>query len=368
MLTEFITKDPNGNGKADEMGMVGSANIARGDIPSWLINNFIYYHDTYMFNCTDDGEIYLPYDRDEYREGLRYVNGMFEQGLLPELTWTIKETSELPAIFTPADEVAKIGVWAGYPSLRTTQDNPVLLEYVPLPPLEGAQPALNPKSVVFYSLLSGDTEYPEEAFEILYALSTWDGRIRMTKGEEGVAWGWTDANPDCTSCHGKGGRGDGKSVVILNDDAKSGQTDSTFANQSCLIDYVRDPELYPEHENLDLSPYHICDKPDDGVIDWLEYRSQIHVDRGNYYYAAAMANNPKNMVYKVVYSNEENEQMGTAKTDILTYAKEMRAKFISGELDVSDDAAWDAYVKNIHNLGWDNAIAAAQSAWDRINK
>ena len=51
----------------------------------------------------------------------------------------------------------------------------MLLEYVPLPPLEGAQPALNPKSVVFSPLLSGDTEYPEEAFEILYLLSTPEG-------------------------------------------------------------------------------------------------------------------------------------------------------------------------------------------------
>ena len=368
VLSEFISKDPNGNGKADELGMVGSVNIARGDIPTWLINNFIYYHDTYMFNCTDDGEIYLPYDRDEYRAGLSYVNGMFEQGLLPELSWTIKDTAELPALFSPVDEVAKIGVWAGYPSLRTTPENATLWEYQPLLPLEGAMPSINPKSVSFQSLISGDTEYPEEAFEILYLLSTWDGRIRMTKGEEGVDWGWTDANPDCTGCLGKGGRGDGKSVIILNPDAKAGQTDSTFANQSCLIDYTHDPELYPEHREMhDLSPYHICDEPDDGVTTWIEYRSDIHYAHGNGYYAAAMANNPKNMVYKLAYTTEELDQMGTAKTDIITYVKEMRAKFICGELDVDNDAVWQNYVDTVHKLGWDDAIAAAQSAWDRTN-
>ena len=366
VLTEFITKDPNGNGKADEMGMVGSANIARGDIPTWLINNFIYYHDTYMFNATDDGEIYLPYDRDEYREGLRYVNGMFEQGLLPELTWTIKEASELPALFTPADEVAKIGVWAGYPSLRTTVDNATLWEYQPLLPLEGAQPSVNPKSITFHSLISGDSEHPEEAFEVLYALSTWDGRIRLTKGEEGVDWGWADAYPDCPWCLGKGGRGDGKQVVILNEDAYSGQTDSTFANQSCLIDFTCNCE--PGHEVHDISPYHRCEEPDDGVTTWIEYRSEIHQAHGNGYYAAAMANNPKNMVYKLAYTAEELDQMGTAKADILTYVKEMRAKFICGELDVDDDAVWQNYVNTVHKLGWDNAIAATQSAYDRLNK
>ncbi len=368
VLSEFITKDPNGNGKADEMGMVGSVNIARGDIPTWLINNYIYYHDKYMFNCTDDGEIYIPYDQDAYREGLSYVNGMFEQGLLPELTWTIKESSELPAIFTPADEVAKVGVWAGYASLRTTQDNPTLWEYVPLLPLEGAQPAFNPLSITYYSLIAGDSEHPAEAFEILYLLSTPEGVRRMTRGEEGTDWVWEDCSPDCDQCFGKGIHGDGKAMKILNPDAKSGQTDTTFANQSCLIDFVYDPILYPEHLGTRDVPFsHVVFEPDDGVTTWLEYRNQIHIDHGYGYADVAKANNPKNMVYSLSYTEEETDLLGNAMTDIVTYAKEMRAKFVTGELDVTDDAVWQNYVDTIHTLGWDNAIAAAQSAWDRMN-
>ena len=366
VLTEFVTKDPNGNGKPDEMGMVGSANIARGDIATWLINNFIYYHDTYMFNCTDDGEIYLPYDRDEYREGLRYVNGMFKQGLLPELTWTIKESSELPALFSPADNVSKIGVWAGYAQLRTTQDNPTLYEYEPLPPLEGAQPALNPLAVYYYSLISGDTEYPEEAFEILYLLSSPEGYIRMASGAEGEDWEWVPEEPNCPECGGKGYNGTGMMVNILNDDAYAGQTDSTFANISCQITYEYDPLNVPEHAERDVPITHGYE-PDDGEVTWTEYRNEMHKAHGRLYNAAAAANNPKNMVYKLAYTAEEVEQIGNAKTDILTYAKEMRAKFICGELDVNDDAVWQNYVNTIHNLGWDNAIAATQTAWDRMN-
>ncbi len=368
VLTEFVTKDPNGNGKADEMGMVGSVGIARGDIPTWLINNYIYYHDTYMFNATDDGEIYLPYDRDEYREGIAWVNSLYEKGLLPELTWTIKEASELPALFTPADEVAKIGVWAGYASLRTTTDNPVLWEYAPLLPLEGAQPAFNPLAITYYSLISGESEHPAEAFELLYLLSTPEGVRRMTKGEEGVDWEWVDCPPECDQCFGKGTHGDGKAVKKLNDDAYAGQTDSTFSNQTCLIDFVYDPILYPEHLGTRDVPFgHEVFEPDDGVTSWAEYRNQIHKDHGYGYADVANANNPKNMVYKVSYNVEEAEQLGNAKTDILTYAKEMRAKFITGELDVTDDAVWQNYVDTIHSLGWDNAIAVTQTAWDRMN-
>ena len=368
VLNEFVTKDPNGNGKADEMGMVGSANIARGDIATWLINNFIYYHDTYMFNCTDDGEIYLPYDRDEYRAGLSYVNGMFKQGLLPELTWTIKDTSELPALFTPADEVAKIGVWAGYASLRTTQDNAVLWEYEPLLPLETAQPAINPLDCYFYSLISGDTEYPEEAFEILYLLSTPEGQLRMGNGAEGEDWIWIDADPNCPECHGKGYNGSGKIPDVINTEAYTGQTDSTFSNVSCNISYAYDPVNFPEHATTrDIPLAHSCDEPDDGVDTWVEYRDKMHRAHGAGYVAHAEANNPKNLVYKLIYTADEVALTGNAKTDILSYAKEMRAKFISGELDVNDDAVWNNYVTTIHSMGWDNAVTAAQSAWDRMN-
>ena len=368
VLTEFITKDPNGNGKSDELGMVGTVNIARSDIPTWLINNYIYLNDTYMFNCDDEGNIYLPYDQDGYREGLAYANRLFEKGLLPELTWTIKEASELPALFTPADEVSKIGVWAGYPSLRTTENNPTLWEYQPLLPLEGAQPAVNPVSVYFVSHVSGESEHPEEAFELLYLLSTPEGVRRMKNGEEGVDWVWEDCPPECDVCFGEGTHGDGKAMKILNSEAYSGQTDSTFSNQSCLIGWEYDVKTYPERRGVRDIPFtHTVYEPEDDVITWREYRSEIHSAHGYGYKDVADANNPKNMVFKLVYSQEETELMGNAKVDILTYAKEMRAKFISGELDVNDDAVWQNYVTNIHKMNWDNAISAAQSAWDRMN-
>ena len=67
------------------------------------------------------------------------------------------------------------------------------------------------------------------------------------------------------------------------------------------------------------------------------------------------------------YFKLSDDMIGNAKVDILTYAKEMRAEFISGELDVENDAEWQKYVDNIHRLGWDDAIAASQAAWDRMN-
>lgn len=368
VLTEFVTKDPNGNGKPDELGMVGSVMVGRSNLPLWLINTKIYCSDTYLFNCTDDGKIYLPYDQDAYRDGLRVANRFYEKGLLPELNWTIQGAAELPAIFTPADEVAKVGVWAGFPVLHTTQDNPVLWEYEALLPMEGAQPAVTAPSVSFNTYISGDCEYPEEAFEILYLLSTPEGNRRLRFGEYGVDWVWEDCPAECAYCQGQGIHGDGKAVKVL-EDAYAGQTDSTFSNVSCNVGWFYEPDNFPEHfGKLDVDFMHEVFVPDDGEISWAEHQNRIHYDHGYGYKAVAEANNPKNMVFKLNYTEEEEELKGTAGTDVVSYAKEMRAKFISGEIDVDDDAAWQSYVDNIHKLGWDNLIAAAQSAWDRVNK
>ncbi len=364
VLSEFISKDPNGNGKADELGMVGSVNIARGDIPSWLINNYIFLNDNYMFNCTDEGEIYLPYDRDEYRQGVKAVHELYEKGLISELTWTIKEASELPALFTPVDNVSKIGVWAGHPTLRLTADNPVVYEYTGLIPFEGANAAHEPLSISYVSYVSAESEHPEEAFELLYLLSTPEGQRRQRYGEPGVDWEWAPCIPECKVCGGKGIHGDGMALSILNLDAYSGQTDSTFANTSCIAGFIRDLTI-PGHENRDVPFSHKAEEPDDGVQTWSEFRSEMNINHADGYMAQAAINNPKNVVYKLNYTNEEIALMGTAKTDILTYAKEMRAKFITGELDIDDDAVWQNYVDTIHSLNWDNAIACTQSAWDR---
>ncbi len=368
VLSEFISKDPNGNGKADEMGMVGSVNIARGDIPSWLINNYIFLNDNYMFNCTDEGEIYLPYDRDEYREGVKAVHEMYKKGLIAELTWTIKQSNELPPLFSPVDEVSKIGVWAGHPTLRVTTGNPTLFEYTGLIPFEGAYAAHEPLSISLNSYVSGETEHPEEAFEILYLLSTPEGQRRQRYGEPGVDWEWAPCIPECNICGGKGINGDGMAIKILNSDAYSGQTTSTFANYLVGSLHIRNLTT-PGHEDRDVPFTHnakeIADV--DNEITWSEYRATMRDTHAKLYMEHAAAHNPKNVVYKLIYTVEETEKMGNAKTDILTYAKEMRAKFITGELDIYDDAVWQNYVTTIRALNWDAAIECTQAAWDRKN-
>lgn len=95
----------------------------------------------------------------------------------------------------------------------------------------------------------------------------------------------------------------------------------------------------------------------------------------NYYmanYAASVASDiwsavpetsaPRTLDAANYYTADEAEEITVIKTDVDTYFKEMRAKFIYGELDVNDDAVWADYVKTMENYGlgrWTEIVNSA---------
>lgn len=71
VLKEFKERDPNGNGKPDEIPLLG-ADEWNANVVHLLINSFIYYHPTYLFNV-ENGKLSVPVITEEYREALRYI-------------------------------------------------------------------------------------------------------------------------------------------------------------------------------------------------------------------------------------------------------------------------------------------------------
>ena len=352
VLRAFKTQDPNGNGKADELSMVGSTNIARGDIPSWLINQYIYVNDNHLFNCDDEGNLYLPYDRDEYRQGIKDVKYLYDEGLIEAMTWTIKETSELPAIFTPANQVAQCGVFAGHISLRVEKDNPVVYEYEPLLPLEGSFAAVEPDlSIGHYTYISSDCERPKAAFDVIMLLASPEGVRRTRFGEEGVDWKWV-TDPE-TGLQG---------VEVLDQEAYSGQTDSTFSNLGCNTTWEWEPGD-TEHD-----PYPTWQpEQDDGVITWAEFRKDLGKRHARGYLEIADANNPKNLIFSssIVCTEQELDEAANIKTNITTLIKEARAQFITGVRDINSDAEWEAYCKELEAMGASKLLSVYQTAYER---
>src|SRR5699024_8123788 len=89
MLRYFRDNDMNGNGDAtDEIPMFGNMQMLdQGSDPLYyLMNAFTYFPANLEYG---DGEkAYFAAQGEKYREGLQYIRGMVEEGLISETVWT----------------------------------------------------------------------------------------------------------------------------------------------------------------------------------------------------------------------------------------------------------------------------------------
>ncbi|GIQ64904.1 hypothetical protein PACILC2_34720 [Paenibacillus cisolokensis] len=81
VLTAFKTRDPNGNGKPDEVPLSGSIEEYGVHIIPFIMNGFIYNDDrTYL--TVKDGKVDIAANKEEWKQGLAFVKSMFDAGLI----------------------------------------------------------------------------------------------------------------------------------------------------------------------------------------------------------------------------------------------------------------------------------------------
>jgi len=348
VLRAFRDNDPNGNGKKDEIPMLGAANVTAvyaGDIPSWLLNNFTFVSDNYFYNVDENGKLFVPYNTNEYREGLRALNQLVEEGLLSELTWTIGDRTEMPGLWTPVTGETIVGIISGYAPMHTTEGSELVLDYVPLAPFEGAYTPIRPAAASNNTHITTDCENLDAAMRFLFELNTLEIQRAAQFGEEGVDWEpIVDEN--------------GIERVKKINDVFNQPNNKTWSWSVPCIDYAED-----------LSPYEVYQAP--VVFEELSYEEQIEYWRNDMLNMMVeanypnTANNPSPLFFNAVYTTEEVEENGTLLADIKAFMKQQRGMFITGALDIDDDAAWNTYVEALDKQGLQTVLENTQAAWDR---
>lgn len=196
MLIAFKEKDPNGNGVADELAIMGYFNGRQTDPICYLMNPYQLYNTNY-FTISDDNKIEFEATTDGWREGLRYINDLYESGLIPEETYVQDESQFKALLNKPAGET----IIGSFPSWFQGQliDNKVLnwTDYQAIAPLKGPtglQQSAARKGGDF-QLNSGITtqcENPEIAFRWLDWMLSEDGLYFGMYGVEGISYNWSD--------------------------------------------------------------------------------------------------------------------------------------------------------------------------------
>ena len=347
VLRAFRDGDPNGNGKADEIPMMGFGTHIYGNIPMWIVNSLgeTYWNENAFWSVTDEGEVYMPYVQDGYREGLRIANQLIEEGLLSPLAFTVTK-DEIKSILTPADGTALCGIISGHRTVHMDNESSnVFMEYEVLPPFEDSYIAAGTKGENRYYFITTDCEDFDLAAEFLFQ---WCGIPEVyyasRYGEEGVDWEYcTDYDTGL------------QLPYVLNDQAYTGVNSSTWSVTGPLYSWAGEDTPFQKGDP----------NPESTVYDMTAHKKKLEKDLSDLYNAAALRNNPTQIAYLPNYTAEEIEENGNIQTNLKEYFKEQRALFAVGQLDIDDDAVWENYIKTAEGLGMSTLLENAQNAYDR---
>lgn len=343
VLKKFATEDPNGNGKADEIPMLGSSKCYRTDTVQWIINAYVFCHDEYFFNATD-GKLWVPYTTDEYRQAMIYLNKLYAEGLLSPLTYTVSSNSnDYKPLITPADDVPIVGLASIHTSLHIADGSTIPAQLEAMYPLEAATELGGYAPVYgatheYNTFITTDCENPELAFKLLDFMSGRESYLRNRFGQEGVHWDWYEGD-------GTTNLGVPAAITVHDSTIYSSQNNICWHDTRANITTAGRIGNYTDMSN----------PKDTARLFAAVYNNYVNGQR------------PEEVVYKIIFNSEETEYNATVESTIKDYVAEARAMFVSGVMDPSDDAAWNTYLSNLETQGLSKYIATAQGAYDRMN-
>ena len=350
VLVAFRDQDPNGNGKADEVPLVGADDWIT-DPAMCLMNAFEYFTGDYydhLLNVDDSGKLYASYMTDNYKEGLRYLNKLYTAGLYSDLSFTQKYSGGLRPMCDPTGDQT-VGVFCGHPELCFAKDSVNRMSYTDVSPLTGSTGnCYVPWEVPMpygNTYITKDCDVPQIAVRMLDYFASPETSLSVRYGEEGTDW-WL-ADP------------------AKYQDAKvrfPGLSDSVYYDTPNLVVGTENRQMYGTWSLALIPPKMFASLPAATYEDKaLQYREDD--------FAASVAHrlgkNPKQVCSRLIFTEDENLDIGEIQSTLKSYALESQARFMKGELDIDKD--WDAYIADVQGIGVDHFIEVAQQCFDRMN-
>lgn len=200
VLKAFKEEDPNGNGKADEIPLAGANEGAYVKIDQFLMNAFIYnnYFNNARHMYLDDGKIDVAFNKPEWKEGLEYLNMLYEEGLIAPETFTQDDTQFKQMGENP--DIPILGAAQAMHNGVATQfygESGRWLEFTAVPPLKGPNGVQvaphNPYGISTGTFLITDkAKHPEAAFRWADGFMETETTLRSVIGRPDKEWKWAE--------------------------------------------------------------------------------------------------------------------------------------------------------------------------------
>ena len=343
VLIAFRDRDPNGNGLKDEIPLSGMIDWGAG-FDGFLMSAFVYTPGN--LGETDLGRMYLKdgkitaaFAQPSWKDGLIYMNDLYNEDLLSPDAFTQDNTQYLQLGENP--DTVLLGVASG-PHIGVfthfNGESGRWLEYKAIPPLEGP----NGLRVSRYYPHYGDSAWtitdkaanPEAAFRLGDAFYSDDFTLRSTFGREGIEW--VRASPSEIGINGLPAIF--KLLVPWGDLGPTSHWDQSgplFRSRAFRLGQVSNgPEslevvLYEETKNK-MEPY------------------QVDIE---------------SIVPPLAYSEEVTPEVVELENALRSYVVEMIGRFTIGDADI--ETGWDDYLAELDNIGLPRYIELMQEAYDK---
>lgn len=338
VLVAFRDKDPNKNGKKDEVPLLGGVDV--------LINSFIYYSpfDNTVLNVEND-IISTPVITDEYREALRYLNKLAKEGLLSPLTFTADEQQKKSMLALDGTDVKPyVGAFSGHPTLLFDTNSEIRNYYKAVLDIKGpagkSHVMYTPTGLDFRTFITKYCSTPEIAVRLLDFMSEEETMIRSRWGVKGQDWVYAEPGEEC-------------SYAFIGYEALYTVINNPYSSSNNLIwknDYIT---CLPSklHDSRSSTPYQ----------DPAREESQKHFIE---VLSKKWGKEPEQVIGKILYTPEEERAISEIKTTLYSYIIECQTRFIMGEMSIEND--WDSYINTLKSIGLDLFIETTQKAWNRM--
>lgn len=355
VLKAFKEKDPNGNGKQDEIPLVGAIKGGwNNTVDKFLLNSFLYYDmdinpDTDAgtqagWFLTPDKKVDTALNKDAYKAGLTWLNSLYKQGLLYDGSFTQDATQLTQLIENPDAELVGCvpGGWGGtfakVPGERYSQ-------YVSIAPLkgpDGQQNAITFPQLPYNTLwITNVAKNPEVIARWADWLYTVEGSLTVRRGFKDVAW--RDPKDGEMGINGKPAVW--TQLIPWNDSEPQNETWTRlgpFAETDGLrLGQTTDLKLErTSMEGLELFLYEQTAK---------NYRPYAQFDK---------------VVQPLKFSDATMSELVTMKVEFGKYVKQANVEFITGKKDLAKD--WDAYLAGLESVGLPKILEIYNAAYSSI--
>jgi putative aldouronate transport system substrate-binding protein len=343
MLVAFKEQDPNGNGIADEVPFSGNVDGQGGwhnSVDQNLMNAFVFYdriqHDRLLLI---DGKVEAAYAQPGYREGLRYLHGLYAAGLL-DPNGLIQDNQALLQLGSQTEPHllgAVSGGWMGTFTIpQTLAQGGEMDNWIAIPPLQGPEgvqtAAYAPWGFsVGRCVVTNAAANPDVAFRFCDLLYSAEATMRNVFGVEGTDWitppeGEESIDGGQAAYRTMANWGEGQTTTHWRQTGMTYRTSEFRLSQSAVDQFVEVPLYIASNDMLPYAP------PLEELIPPLSFDDAV--------------------------SGELTE----AQLSVKTYIDEMLVRFITGDADIESE--WDSYLETLNSQGLPRLLEIYQAAYD----